>query len=642
MNASTSQTARANIDELAEKVRQAPAAAGCYLIKDKRGRVLYVGKARDLRSRLRQHFSESRPMHPWHALMLRHAADVEWIVTGSEVEALILEATLIKKHRPRYNIRLADDKSYPYLLLTDEPYPRLMLLRDLPEAARSVRPGQRRGFHDPKRHKVYSLRAGRIFGPYPDAKAMRRVMRLVNRLFGLRQCRKELDGRPVGRPCLNYQLNRCGACTGRVSPEEYAERVREAAMFLAGRTDEVIQRLESDMKEAAHALDFERAAVLRDRLRAIHRATQQQVVVVNDTIDRDVLAAAQEADRAVVAHLAVRAGKLVAQNQMTFIQAERHAPEEAIAAFLSQHYAHGAEIPREILVSHEPPDISEWAAMLAELRGGPVTLAKPSRGEKRQLVEMALRNAELAVARVVSTEAESRRVARGAVEDLGQALGMSNPPRRIECYDVSNTGGHLAVGAMVVFTDGLPDKKAYRRFRIRTVEEKPDDYKALAEMLERRLNRAAQGDEKFLPLPDLILADGGKGQLGVAVEVAKKAGLEVAVAALAKEHEEVFVPSSAEPVDMTAHPRARFLLQRIRDEAHRFAITHHRTIREAEATASILDDVAGIGPKRRRALLEHFPSVRAIAEASAQEISQATGIPVKIAESLRRYLLEKL
>jgi excinuclease ABC subunit C len=219
---------------------------------------------------------------------------------------------------------------------------------------------------------------------------------------------------------------------------------------------------------------------------------------------------------------------------------------------------------------------------------------------------------------------------------------MSNPPRRIECYDVSNTGGHLAVGAMVVFTDGLPDKEAYRRFRIRTVEEKPDDYKALAEMLERRLNRAAQGDEKFLPLPDLILADGGKGQLGVAVEVAKKAGLEVAVAALAKEHEEVFVPSSAEPVDMTAHPRARFLLQRIRDEAHRFAITHHRTIREAEATASILDDVAGIGPKRRRALLEHFPSVRAIAEASAQEIAQATSIPVKIAESLRRYLLEKL
>lgn len=641
-NPLASQSPIASADQLAEKLRQAPAAPGCYLIKDKRGRVLYVGKGRDIRSRLRQHFSESRPTSPWHALMLRHAADAEWIVTGSEVEALILEATLIKKHKPRYNIRLADDKSYPYLLLTDELYPRLMLLRDLPEAARSARPGQRRGFHDPKRHEVYSLRAGRVFGPYPDAKAMRRVMRLINRLFGLRQCRKQLDGRAVGRPCLNYQLNRCGACTGRVSPEEYAERVRQAAMFLAGRTEEIITRLESDMRQAADNLDFERAAVLRDRLRAIHRATQQQVVVINDIVDRDVLAAAQEADRAVVAHLVVRAGKLVAQNQMAFIQADRHAPEEAISAFFSQHYARGAEIPREILVSHEPPDLEEWREMLAQLRGGPVQLTKPMRGEKRQLVEMALRNAELAVARVVSTEAENRRMARAAVEDLGQALGMSTPPRRIECYDVSTTGGHLAVGAMVVFTDGLPDKKAYRRFRIRTLEEKPDDYKALAEMLQRRLARAAQGDEKFLPLPNLILADGGKGQLSVAAEAAQKAGLDVAVAALAKEHEELFVPGREEPLDMTNHPRAQFLLQRIRDEAHRFAITHHRSLRDAEAVASILDGVPGIGPKRRKALLSHFPSVQAVAQASVDEIARVPGISRQLAATLKQHLLERL
>ncbi|MCX7600230.1 MAG: helix-hairpin-helix domain-containing protein, partial [Armatimonadetes bacterium] len=304
--------------------------------------------------------------------------------------------------------------------------------------------------------------------------------------------------------------------------------------------------------------------------------------------------------------------------------------------------ARGAEIPREILVSHEPPDIEEWPEMLTQLRGGPVKIVKPSRGDMRRLVEMALRNAELAVARAVSTETESRRVARAAVEDLGQALGMSRPPRRIECYDVSTTGGHLAVGAMVVFSDGLPDKKAYRRFRIRTVEEKPDDYRAMAEMLDRRLARAAQGDEKFLPPPDVILADGGKGQLNVAVEAVQKAGLDVTVAALAKEHEEVFVPGREEPLDMTSHPRAQFLLQRIRDEAHRFAITHHRSLRDAKATASILEQIPGIGPTRRKALLAHFPSVQAIAQASLDEIASVPGISRQLAATLKKHLLERL
>ncbi len=627
---------------LVEKVATVPRAPGCYLIKDASGQIIYVGKARDLRARLRQHFAEGRSMHAWHELMLRHAADFEYIVTNSEVEALLLENTLIKKYRTRYNIRLADDKSYPYLLLTDEPYPRLVLVRDLPEQATTARPGQRRGFHDPKRHEVLSLAAGRIFGPYADARSMRQVMRLVTRLFGLRQCNKVLRGEPVGRPCVNKFTHGCGACVD-MTPEEYQQRVEQATMFLSGRTDEMVHDLEQRMTEAAEKMEFEKAAVLRDRLRAIRRLTQDQTVVTQDTMDRDVLAAVQEADRAIVAQLVVRAGKLRSQNQMVFTQANRHGPEEALVAFMTEHYPHGATIPREILVSHDLAEAPEWEEVLTELRGGPVTVRRPQRGDGRKLIEMATRNAELAVARLVAGEVESKRVARGAVEDLGQALSMREPPRRVECYDVSNTGGHEILGSMVVFTDGIADKKAYRQFRIRTLEEKPDDYAAMAEMIERRIVRAERGDEKFLPLPDVMLVDGGKGQLGVARDALEAHGLDgITAASLAKEFEEVYVPGMDGPLNMEHHRRAQFLLQRLRDEAHRFAITQHRKIRDKKMTESILEKAPGIGPARRKALLKAFPSVEAIKQASLDELTQVQGISRTTAEALKRYLVESM
>lgn len=631
--------------ELSEKLAQVPQLPGCYLIKGREGRVLYVGKARALRSRLRQHFAESRPTSAWHEHMVQRAQDFDFIVTSSEVEALILEATLIKKHRPHYNIRLADDKSYPYLVLTDEDYPRLMILRDLPEAAAVARPGQRRGFHDPKRHRVHSLSVGRIFGPYPNAAAMRRTMRMVSQIFGLRTCSRPLDARSPRQPCLNYHMKRCpGPCLGTVTPEEYAERVSQAATFLGGRTERVVQQLRAEMQRASEALQFERAAVLRDRLRALERATENQVVVFNDTVDRDVLAAAQETDRAVVAQLMVRAGRLVQQNQMEFTHAEKHAPEEALATFMAQHYAHGGEVPREILVSHELADTDEWEGLLRELRGGPVHLRRPRRGSARALVDMALRNAQFALERLVTTQAESKRAARAAVEDLGQALRLSEPPRRIECYDVSNTGGHLIIGAMVVFADGLPDKKSYRAFRIRTVEEKPDDYAALGEMLKRRLARAAAGDDRFLPLPHLIVVDGGRGQLGVAEQVLEDAGHQgtLALAALAKEKEAVYVPGKATPLDMTSHTRAQFLLERVRDETHRYGLVRHRTLRDREVTVSLLEQVDGIGPERRRALLRAFPSVEAMAQAGVDELATVPGITRPLAEKLKRFLLEEL
>jgi excinuclease ABC subunit C len=630
---------------LTDKLQQVPELPGCYLIKDAQGRVLYVGKARSLRHRLRQHFSEGRPMHPWHERMLRRAADFEYVVTNSELEALILEAVLIKKHRPRFNLRLADDKSYPYLVLTDELYPRLMILRDLPEGAASARPGQRRGFHDPKRHVVHSLAVGRIFGPYADARAMRRTMGLVSQLFGLRTCRKALTGDRVGKPCLNYHLKRCvGPCTGEVSAAAYGQLVRQAALFLSGHTEEVVQRLQAEMQAAAERLEFERAAILRDRLRAVQRSTQEQVVVKNALVDWDVLGAAQEADRAVVTQLVVRAGKLVQTNQLVLIQADRHSPGEALGTFMSQHYAHGGEVPREILVSHELEEQEQWERLLAELRGGPVRLARPRRGEKRRLVDMAVQNATVAVGRLVASEAESKRVGRAAVEDLGQALNLAQPPRRIECYDVSHTGGHLIVGSMVVFSDGLPDKKNYRHFRIRTVTAKPDDYAALREVLRRRFQRALQGHEKFLPLPELVLVDGGRGQLSVAAEVVSEFGLQasVALAALAKQQEEVYGLGAAEPLDLSSWPRAHFLLQRVRDEAHRFALTHHRSLRAQAAAASLLDEIPGIGRQRRSALLRAFPSLRAMAEASVDELAAVPGMNRPLAERLRSFLLEKL
>ena len=632
-------------ETIAEKLKTVPDAPGCYLIKDSQGRVLYVGKARSLRHRLRQHFSENRPMHPWHAHMLRRAADFDYIVTSSEVEALILEAVLIKRHRPRYNIKLADDKSYPYLVITDELFPRLVILRDLPDGAASARPGQRRGLHDPKRHQVHSLAVGRVFGPYASASAMRKTMRLVSQLFGLRTCRKNLTGQPVGQPCLNYHIGRCvGPCTGNVSPEEYAELVRQAAMFLRGHTDQVLEQLESEMRQAAEELRFERAAVLRDRIRAVQRATQQQAVVINEIVDIDVLAAAQEADIAVVSQFVVRAGKLIRQNQMTFAQADKHSPAEAIATFMTHHYAHGGEIPREIIVSHELEDADAWEELLSQLRGGPVHIRLAKRGPRRRLVDMAAENARSAVEQILASETESRRVARMALEELARVLSLQRLPRRIECFDISHTGGFLAVGSMVVFEDGRPAPAHYRRFRIKTVEEKPDDYAAMREVISRRLRRAQGGDEKFLPLPDLLIVDGGQGQLSVAKQVVEEFGLadQIALAALAKQEEDVYVPGASQPLDMTTAPKAWFLLRRIRDEAHRFAITHHRTIRERETLGSVLERIPGIGPKRRAALLRAFPSLRAIAEASIDEIASVPSMTRQLAERVREHILRAI
>ncbi len=631
-------------EEIREKLKSVPDEPGAYMMLSAAGEVLYVGKARSLRKRLQQWFRGSSELSPWAALMIERTRDFDYIVTRSELEALTLEYNLIKEHQPHYNIKLADDKSYPYLRLTEELYPRLMVVRDLAKDARVALPGrykQHRGLHDPARQEPLSMREGRLFGPYPSAQAMRRTMRVVHQLFGLRSCRRPLTGAPLGRPCLNFHIRRCvGPCTGQVSPEQYREIVEEVALFLEGKAQRVMEKLRQEMQRAAEALEFERAAQLRDRLRAVAKVTESQLMVATEEREQDVLGVALRGDGAVVALLAVRAGRLVEKQQFRLRQAEGHTEEEVLEAFMAQHYRQ-SHVPREVLLSHEVEDPERWSEMLSELRGQKVRVSTPKRGEKRRLTELAVHNAQVAMERAEG-RGEELAPELQALEELALALGLEEAPERIECYDVSNTQGREATGAMVVFREGRPEKAAYRRFRMRATEGQPNDYAMLAEIVGRRLRRAAEGDEKFLPLPDLMVVDGGKGQLGVVVEALAAWELdEVAVASLAKREEEVFVPGRAEPVDMTQYPQGQLLLQRLRDEAHRFAISHHRGRRERRMSESVLDGAEGIGPRRRRALLKAFRSVEAIAEASVEQLAAVPGMTLRSAEALRRYLDER-
>lgn len=629
-------------DRIAQKLKSVPDEPGAYQMLDSRGRVHYVGKARSLRKRLQQWFGDQEKHTPWARRMIAQTEDFDYIVTRTELEAFALEHSLIKERQPHFNIKLADDKSYPYLRLSNEPFPRLTVVRDLPPDARVAIPGryrQQRGLHDPKAHTVLSLREGRLFGPFPSATAMRRTMRVVQQLFGLRSCGRALGGEACGRPCLNYHIDRCvGPCTGTVTREEYAEICDEVALFLEGRSEQVVRRLRAQMEEAAGRLDFERAAQLRDRLQAVEKVTEGQLMVATEEREQDAIGVAVEDGRAVVVVLAVRRGRLLEKEQFAIVDAEERTPAEVLEEFLGWHYQE-AHVPREVLLGEAVEDLEGWAEVLSALRGQKVRVHAPQRGEKRRMVELAAHNAELALRRQAGSPEEQR--ALEALEQLAEALGLEEPPERIECFDISTTQGRESTGSMVVFVDGMPEKSAYRRFRMRATEGKPDDFAMMAEMLERRLRRAAEGDEKFLPLPDLLVVDGGKGQLGVAIKALAAWEIDdVALASLAKREEEVLVPGRATPLEMAEFPEARALLQRLRDEAHRFAITHHRGVRDKRLTESVLEQAPGIGAARRRMLLARFGSIDAIARASVEELAAAPGMTAKAAEAVYELMAE--
>ncbi len=588
-----------------EKLKLLPDSPGVYLMKDARGKIIYVGKAVVLKNRVRQYFQRNKGHTPKVRAMVEKIADFETIMTGSEVEALILECNLIKKHRPRYNISLKDDKSYPYVKVTlQEEFPRVFVTR------RILKDG------------------ARYFGPYTNVTAVHESLKLLRRLFPLRSCRQMGE-----RPCLEYHIKRCIApCTGNVDREEYDAMIRAVLLFLEGRTEDVERELSARMQAAAESYHFELAARLRDQLAAVRRVAEKQNIVTGAG-DQDAIGMARSDIGVCVQIFFVRAGKMIGREHFLLQGSEEESDEALLTAFLQQYYHQAAFVPREVLLPMELEEtelLSEW---LSEKKGGKVQIFVPQRGSKRDIVNMAEGNAE----KYLRDEAERVKQANaqtlGAVEELGHYLGLRELPNRMECFDISHNQGSETVASMVVFEGGLPKKSDYRRFKIRSAEGKPDDFKSMREVTTRRYGKLTEEE-----LPDLIVIDGGKGQLSSALEIIRGAGhLKVPVVGLAKQFELIFVEGSSDPVVLPRHSQALYLIQRIRDEAHRFAITYHRKLRGKRNLVSVLDHIDGIGPKRRKMLWSHFGNLNRIKAASVEELAAVEGMNLPAAEAVYQF-----
>jgi excinuclease ABC subunit C len=609
---------------LSEQRRSLPDQPGVYLFRDGSGRVVYVGKANSVRKRVASHFSKAQlPSSPGHAEMVASIEHVECVVVASEAEALLAEQSFIKQYRPRFNIRLRDDKSYPFIAISlDEPYPRVYFTRE--------------------RH-----RSGRAyFGPYSNAKRVRATLAVLAKVFMFRSCTGPEPGRRSGSPCLDYYIKRCEApCVGYVSQEDYRASIDGVIDFLSGRFKAIERDLERRMREAAAAEEFEQATLERNRLRAVHSLLERRRVANESVGTLDAVAVAVDGREANAQVFQVRDGVL-SDRQAFYLsnEAERDVGEVA-EEFMLQYYGGHMSIPALLVVQRELAEHSALADALASRRGGPVELRAAERGEKRRILELAERNARLALDQE-RLRSERRRQSRvEALEGLQRALGLDVPPIRIECFDISNLGGTHTVASMVVFEGGAPKKADYRRFTIRTLEGSSDDYAAMAEVLHRRFAQwerqadtsphDSEYDASFASLPNLVVIDGGKGQLAAGLGPLR--GFRdrgVAVVSLAKRIEELFLPGRRSPLVLDHSTPELQLLQRVRDEAHRFAVTHHRTRRDRAMTSSLLDELPGIGPARKRALLAHFGSPEAVVAASSEELQAVPGLPAKVAREL--------
>ena len=596
-------------DIVAEKLKLLPDSPGVYIMKDDHGKIIYVGKAIVLKNRVRQYFQSSRNHTPKVRAMVSHIADFETIMTANEVESLILEANLIKKHRPRYNIRLKDDKSYPYVKVTvQEEFPRVFITR------RVLRDG------------------ARYFGPYTNVTALRDSLKLLRRLFPLRTCRTMPE-----RPCLEYHIKRCLApCVGKVEAEDYRAMIRAVLLFLEGRTDDVERELEQRMNAAAEAYHFETAARLRDQLSAVRTAAERQNIVTGAG-DQDAVGMARSAAGVCVQIFFIRGGKMIGREHFLLRGSEEESDADILRAFLEQYYNQATFVPREVLLpcaidAAAQATIEAWLA--ARKGGGKVALLTPQRGTKHDIVQMATGNAAKFLADEETRRSLLDEQTLGAVEELGRYLGLKHPPRRMECFDISHNQGQETVASMVVFEDGAPKKSDYRRFKIRSTEGKPDDFLSMREVTTRRYVGLPEEE-----LPDLIIIDGGKGQLSSALEIIRHAAghKDVPVVGLAKQFELVFTEGNSEPVELPRRSQALYLIQRIRDEAHRFAITFHRKLRGKRNLVSVLDHIVGIGPKRRQSLRTHFGSLEKIKEASVEELAAAPGMNRPSAEAVRHF-----
>ncbi len=603
-----------------------PDAPGSYQFRDRDGRIIYVGKAKSLRNRLGNYFQKNLPMRT--ATMVRTAESVEWIQVENELEALMLEYSLIKQHRPRFNIRLVDDKSYPFLAVTEsDEWPRAMVMR-----------GKKR-------------KGVRYYGPFGHAYAIRETLDLLLRTFPIRTCsdNKLQRHEKLGRPCLLFHIEKCaGPCVGEISREDYDQLVADLISFLDGETDDVVDDLEGRMREAAENYEFELAARLRDQLGSVRKAIEKQQMVGSREDDYDIIGIHDDELEAAVQIFFVRRGRVVGRRGFIVDKVEDLADGELIDRILEGVYSEEPAVgcPKLVLVPSDSSDPELYAAWLGELRGSGVELRVPQRGDKRALLETVTRNAQEAFNRHRLKRASDHNSRSRALNELQEYLGLDDAPLRIECYDMSHIQGSDYVGSMVVVEDGLPKKSDYRRFKIKTVDGN-NDFAAMAEVLERRLTnyladreRPVEERGKFAYPPNLIVVDGGKGQLSSSLAVLEELGLvdEIPIVSLAKQFEEVYVPGRSDPIRIPRQSEALYLLQRLRDESHRFAITYHRQLRGKRMTASALDGVTGLGPTRKTRLVKEFGGVNAVKKASKEELLSLSWLPDDVANNVWDHL----
>lgn len=602
------------VEDKLKRVGQKP---GVYLLKDRDGKVLYVGKAKALRNRLRSHFKPGRFEEPRHKRLMAQVVDFETVITDSEVEALILEANFIKEYKPRYNVNLKDDKSYPYIRVTNDPYPRIFVTRKL------IRDGSR------------------YFGPYTDVGNMRQLMAAIRRIFPIRTCGLRINAESIKKEkhkvCLNYHIGRCkGPCEGLISQEDYLWFVNQVVAFIQGKNDKLLKDLTERMRKMAEQKQFEEAALLRDEIKSISTFQSRQKVVDEFLADRDLITVAIEDQDACGVVFNVRDGKIVNRQHFYLKGADRAMENEIIPTFVKQYYIRAEHIPDEIFIDADPKTLVDVQGWLSQKKGKKVKVIAPQRGRKADLMRMCARNARLLLDELLLQKQAGDWIA-SSVRSLQKDLNLEKPPKRIEAFDISTIQGSDTVASMVVFENGKPKKSEYRKYKIRSVEG-VDDFAAMAEVIERWISRLKK-EEKTLP--DLFLVDGGKGQLSTAVSILQKYGISgQPIIGLAKRLEEVFLPGISDPQNISKSSPSLHLLQRIRDEAHRFAITYHRQQRKKRVIHSELDDIPGIGPARRKALLKAFGSVEGIKKATIEEILRISGLNRNVAETLKEELMK--
>jgi len=632
-------------DNIQEKLKLLPGQPGCYIYKGEKADVLYVGKAISLKNRVRSYFQDSTRHGVRIARMVSKVRDIEWIVVDSELEALVLECNLIKQHRPPFNVRLRDDKSYPHITITNEKFPRVMFTRKIRKDG------------------------SKYFGPYTSAFNVRDSLQLLHKIFPLIPCGKSWSGEAEQRPCLYFHLGRClGPCAGLSDRTEYQKVIDQVERFLNGKEESIVDDLKGDMAGAVEALDFERAAKIRDQIVAIESVLQRQKVLTSEKVDQDVIAVVKDERGSAIQMLYIRGGKLIGQRQYMLDGAADSSPSEAVQEFVKQYYTDAPEVPREILLPVEIEERNIIQTWLRQRRGGAVTMEVPQQGEKSRLVDMAAANAEQALNQFSTETAQKELWAEEAMTQLQDTIRLDSPPIRVEGYDISNIQGTAPVGSMVVCENGQAAKAEYRRFKVRYHPESPNDFAMMHEVLTRRLRAYIDGDEKFQKLPDLIMIDGGKGQLGAALKARDELGLTVPMIGLAKRHELVYVPNetpvalegqiektqrleysyerpapreySFREIELPLNSPGLMLLRKLRDEAHRFALTFHRKLRDKRISGSALEEIPGVGPRRKRLLLRTFGSLEAVRRATVEEIAAVPTMTKALAEKVREYLAE--